>query len=352
MNLLCGVAVDAVFHGQDLFDLVAADLFDLGAAVDVAHVDAALLVAADAPEAAPLEHASLHQPLQPFGQDLAGDAQGVLIAEVNLYDIAIETAYDETSKEKLCTHWNLTPCPAEIEGTYFTRLVDSDQLSGDIKRVNVYFYRRQSDATPYRAYKQEISLPEINYSLQWSGATGSLPVYKDSTGKVWTRMSTWPPYEETDGSFQAGFEPALTTGAGPNAIYGPTAGFGGIDTSTVQDAFPWNYFFESQNTAPYYLGFKFPATQGVSYKISMGFSEQQDKWPGDRIEDVYINGTLVDTIDASAEAGVRKPLVKTYTAEPFVDGFGNAVITVQLRPNASATFNLCDINWISIERMN
>src|SRR5438552_6873355 len=42
LDLLRGVAVDAVLHRQHLLDLVAADLLDLRAAVDVSRVDAAL----------------------------------------------------------------------------------------------------------------------------------------------------------------------------------------------------------------------------------------------------------------------------------------------------------------------
>jgi prepilin-type N-terminal cleavage/methylation domain-containing protein len=281
----------------------------------------------------------------------------MLIAGVNPYDINVETAYDITTKTNVCTHLGLTPCPAEITGAFFTRLVDSDPQTADVRRVNVYFYRKQSDTTPYRYHRKNLSLPVMAYNLAASGTT--VPTCTDNSGQKWINLRSGGVDRKntTSGSVKAGNEWAF--------IGDPVADFqadgvnsgnvnGSIDNSLMtgdcRKHFAWRNVHQA-NTLVYML----PASKDQVYRITLGFNEFKPSQvstscPGAsaRCMDIYIHGKLMGSVDPYAEAGYYTALTKTYTATPVMDASGIYRFWVNIGQTGGQSSS---VSWIKLEKM-
>jgi len=258
-----------------------------------------------------------------------------LMAQVNVYDLQIEQVddgacsdycgYDKTTKQ--------TYSMPDGDTIYWTRDVRSSATTGDIKVINVYFYKKTTDSTPYRTFKREVNLTRQSFMLSSYSLAGTPSrTYRDANGQIWTVISdsgTCCNYSYTTNAFKAGIADS-ESGAGTyqSAITAAT------------DPIPFRYYhYQSAGSGP--LSFKIPVSQGATYKVSLGFAEPAAGTTAtQRKMDITINGSTIGTVDPMTDAGaVQKAVVKSYAnTSPALDN-GIYIISIRISKNASATLN-------------
>lgn len=284
---------------------------------------------------------------------LKGDIEAayakLLIGQVNIYDIDVETAYDVTSK-------TATTLP---DGTtaYYTRDVRSEAETPDIKKVSVYFYKNSTDTTPYRNFTKEFA-PNTWY-YDFGHTTHLSTIWVDSLGNKYTHIDQNDLYTTaTAGSYKFGMDNTLNGGTVTSEWQdGSTNGGivnGSVDnyayTNTNLNAQQWRRAARGSAGSSNDLYFRLPASMDYSYKVTLGFNEAWSAVTaaGDRSMTWAINGTTVETIDVFNEVGKYTTLTKTYTATPAADGNGVYNILFGCTNNGGVP---CMISWISLERL-
>lgn len=267
--------------------------------------------------------------------DVEAAVANSLMAQVNVYDLQIEQVdngacsdycgYDKTTKQ--------TYSMPDGDTIYWTRDVRSSATTGDIKVINVYFWKKTTDTVPYRTFKREINLTRQAFMLSSYTLAGTPSrTYRDANGQVWTVIgdsATCCNYSYTSNAYKAGIANS-ESGAG---IYQSAI-------TAATDPIPFRYYhYQSAGSGP--LSYYIPVSQAATYKISLGFAE-----PGagttatQRKMDIAINGSTQGTVDPMVDAGAtQKAVVKSYANISPMSDNGIYVIAVRVTKNASATLN-------------
>ncbi len=263
--------------------------------------------------------------------DIEAQYAQLLMNEVNVLDRNVETMYDETTKQSLALPNGNT--------VYYTRLVDSASTTADIKNISVYFFKGATDTTPYRKFNQEVVMDEQNYNICFansnvSSADCKATPYTDATGKKWIFQNTCcQNFVSTGGSYRGG----LASGAMSTANAVAHAPYpGSLDDNL------WKHGGVA-NTATDDILWKMPASQDVTYTISLGMMEFRNTAAiGCRVMDIYINNVQVeDDFDIFEETGnYAIPITRTYTTTPILDSglYLNKIEMVAVNPDACGSW--------------
>lgn len=281
-------------------------------------------------------------------RDIEASYVNMIMAEINPHDRLIELNYNKTS-----TSCGGDRCSMQLpngETFWYTVRVNSEHLSGDLKRVNIYLYRDATTTTPYRVFRREFVQPVFYHS--GSPSLSALPYgalyYRDSSGQVWSNYivydppdnATLPFYNGNAGERRYGVAPATNI---PSAV---------VNLSTtppnVVDLQLWRSQFRVATGTT--MDWTFPATQNRTYTVQMGFNDWESSADGERGFDIYINGSKVDEIDIFRDAGgANRALVKFYTTTAMVES-GRAVIKVQLLKTYGVAARPPILSWIAVFR--
>ncbi len=277
--------------------------------------------------------------------DIEAQYAQLLMNEVNVLDRDVETAYDETAKQPLSLPNGNT--------VYYTRLVDSASTTADVKNISVYFFKGSADTTPYRKFNQEVVMNEQNFHVCYTNAGASTvncksTPYTDSSGKKWIYHNTCcQNFVSTAGSYRAGLAAGAMSAAN-TAAYTPYPG--------AIDDYLWLYGGVA-NTSTDDILFKVPASQDVTYSVSLGMMEL-DGSPntGCRVMDIYVNNVQVeDDFDIVAETGGNGiPITRTYSTTPILDSglYLNKIEMIAVNPDACGSwlYSNASVHNISIVR--
>ncbi len=242
-------------------------------------------------------------------------------AEVNPFDPAIETAYDVGVKTPLTL-----PNSAVI---YYTRSVDSSQLTSDIKNVNLLFYRGNANgATPYRQIRREVQADFFGFC----GKGIASGYYKDVQDRFWAGLDLSGDWVTTAGALRNGTNPAANNWTAINT---------GSTISNTTDSTLYQNGFQG-NTLANNIDLGFFVNYSRSYRVIIGFAEIQGALATQRKMNITINGNLVDTVDPVTDAGgALKALEKSYTVVPTTttrsDGLQAGFIEVVVSAASGAT---------------
>jgi prepilin-type N-terminal cleavage/methylation domain-containing protein len=229
-------------------------------------------------------------------------------AEVNPTSLAIETAYDVTTKTAVAL-------PNGRQG-FFTRLINSAATTPDLKQLNVMLYHKSTDTTPYRQLRKEIQPKTLYYNL------GATTYWKDTLGNTWV---PWPASAGlavlTSGSYRNGFTSAGTVA---NTTF-TLASTGTNDTP-----------FTTGLSATGALNLTLMASQNASYRLSLGFV---DTTGTTQPVTITVNGTAVETFDliTYSNATTGRSFTRTYVVSPTVDTGGVYDIKVSVSYGGGAT---------------
>ncbi|MDX2084313.1 MAG: type II secretion system protein [Candidatus Melainabacteria bacterium] len=222
-------------------------------------------------------------------RDVEAAFASMKIAEVNPYRLDVETAYDVTTKTLIDLGNN--------RKAYYTRLVESDADKADIKKINVYLYRKASSTTPYRQFKKEVAPRVMAYNF------GSSSWYKDATGQVWT------PYPSSTPAYDLS-----TRRSGSNSSTGATGSTGATIAQTDDQALFQNYFLDDCDTH-YFL-----ASAGRTYTVTFGFTTGV---AGSDVVYIFLNDVLQTPtgLNLATEAGgANRAIVKSFKVTPTSSG--------------------------------
>jgi hypothetical protein len=261
-----------------------------------------------------------------MARDVESAYANAILSEINPYDPSIETTYDITTKTvKTMPHG---------EKFFYTRSINSDTATPDVKNINLYLFRSTTATIPYRQFRREVSLPFVGFNL---GNTSTY--YKDSMGRVWQPMATNFYASSTAGSLQNGINGALVM----NNYSSSTCGF--TNDRLIFDS------SQEANNGTNTLSYRFFVTLGRHYIVRLGLAERETGvTSGQRSMDVDINGNVVDTLDAVGESSaVCKPVSKSYVASPKDLGSGLGAIDITLTQHSGATL-LPRLGYVAIER--
>ncbi|MEB3287623.1 MAG: malectin domain-containing carbohydrate-binding protein [Vampirovibrionales bacterium] len=258
--------------------------------------------------------------------DVEAAIANMKIAEVNPYDVDVDTAYDAPATYTTGKQSYALPNGQVI---YWTRAVTSANASGDVKQVNVYLYKKSTDSTPYRKFRKDIVLDKQSFILADPTVNATVPAYlKDVTGAVWTRMN-----RSNDATIASGD----THRAGPDpAINNPILRSDLTPATGTPNVLFWTYGLSPPDATPNNMIFYIPATQGQTYTIKLGYCECNAAGVGTRVMRVLINNTVVETgLDVRAVAGLNKAMVRQYKAQSMNLGSGVYGLKIDLDRNGS-----------------
>jgi hypothetical protein len=247
--------------------------------------------------------------------DVEAAYANMLIARINPNHPLVETEYDVTTK-------TLMSLPDD-DGFYYTQIVDSQDATPDIKDINLYLYRAEGDANPYRQIRREITPYLIGLNLGEDEQ-----YYKDQMGWV------WQPVTQT-------FSP--TAGSRRNGMSLTAQNVDGTTLCPAVENTPQPILYQKMqepNNLLNALEYKFLATPGRNYRLKIGAMElDPDIAGGQRLMRIVINGRLVGLMDTRAEARAScLALMKTFTVSPVDDDAdGIHTITVRLEQGEGAT---------------
>lgn len=258
-----------------------------------------------------------------MARDVESAYANAILSEINPYDPSIESAYDITTKTvKEMPHG---------EKFFYTRSINSDTATPDVKNINLYLFRSGTATIPYRQFKREVSLPFVGFNL---GNTSAY--FKDSMGRVWQPLASGFYASSTAGSLQNGHRSDQVSYPVSNSVNNG-CGFAGDKV-----------LFNSTQAAED-LYYRFFVTLGRHYILKIGTVESNPMWSSSGREyDLFINDQNLESFNVVQETGgICKPMVKTYVVSPFDVGSGIGAIDIRIQ---DLDDNSVQLAFISIER--
>jgi hypothetical protein len=258
-----------------------------------------------------------------MARDVESAYANAILSEINPYDPSIETTYDITTKTvKTMPHG---------EKFFYTRSINSDTATPDVKNINLYLFRSTTATVPYRQFRREVALPFVGYNL---GNTSTY--FKDSMGRVWQPLANGFYASSTAGSIQNGHR--LDQSTYP-VTHSTNNGCGFTGERSL--------FNSTQEAEDLY--YRFYVTLGRHYIVRIGTTESNLAFASSgRVFQLYINDESIESFNVVQETGgTCKPMVKSYVVSPVDVGSGLGAIDVRLQDEDD---NYAQLAFISIER--